>query len=212
MSVFTASSLGFELKFNGPSSSEEYNQKAGVRPSGVEAVLEDAVYNEIYRGTLPDWQDAFAVKVKELTGEDRQVNAEQTSAAQKRADAAAAKAGKASSPVKPILETVKSYVDRVRASLTDEEKKTLAKVAQDVADTITIDPSPSQRSGGSIKKDLIEKANSILGLDVDAIEAKVSKYLEKVSFDLLRDADGKPDRDSLARLVGRYVDAITAEV
>src|SRR5437660_12881398 len=64
---YETNSLGYKLKFNGPSTVEEYDQAAGR----VGACLEDAIDNTIYRSTLPEWQGSFAKKLTEITGTQR---------------------------------------------------------------------------------------------------------------------------------------------
>jgi hypothetical protein len=55
----------------------------------------------------------------------------------------------------------------------------------------------------------LEKADSMLALDDEALEAKVSKLLATVEgFDLTRDGDGRPTRDSLAALVKTFVESV----
>ena len=204
---YKTSSIGFDLSFSGPETIDDYNLKAGVRASGLPAVLEDAVGAEIVWGTLPEWQSAFAdALAKQDPSFVREINAEAT---------AKAKAAAKSEDAKPkavVYETVSKSVKRYLAGKSDEEKAALATLAQAVADTIVIDPSPSKRSG-KIKADYIAKADSILTLDEDAIEAKVEKLLSVVpTYELAREDDGKPNRDSLARMIGAYTDAMVAGV
>lgn len=207
MTSFKTSSIGFDLKFNGPSTAEEYNVKAGPRVSGLDAVLEDAVGAEIAWSVLPEWQSAFADALAKADPVfTREVNADATAKAK-----AAAKSEDAKSKA-VVYETVSKSVKRYLAGKTDEEKATLAALAQTVADGITIDPSPSKRSG-KIKGDLVAKADSILTLTDDDIEAKVEKLLSVVpNYELVREDNGMPNRDSLARMIGAYSDAMLAGV
>jgi hypothetical protein len=196
---YKTSSCGYDLEFKGPESVDEYDQKAGK----VGATLNDAVRGLIAWDTLPEWMEAWAKKLAELTGITRGVD-----------DAATAKAkARAKTPdsVKPVPEKAKGYSDRVTAAVKAGQGangvtyEQLQAAAQEVANSITIDPAPSQRTGQP-KKDLLEKADNILTRDPDAIEASVTKFLDAVSYDLEREADGKPNRESLARLVGKYLD------
>lgn len=197
--VYETNSLGFPLKFKGPATVEEYDRIAGK----VGACLEDAVDNTIYRSTLPEFQDEFAKKVAALTGQARKVNTDATAAAKARS--------KNPDKVKDIQETVKSFVQRTTASMSETDKKALAAMAQEVADTIVVDPSPSKRAAG-LSKDLRSKAESLLTLPTDQLEAKVTKYLDKVSgFELERDEQNKPTVESLGRLIGQYLDVLLAE-
>lgn len=55
-------------------------------------------------------------------------------------------------------------------------------------------------------KTCCQKADSLLTLPADQLQAKVDKYLGAVrGFQIETDENGKPDRVSLARLVGRYL-------
>lgn len=196
MAKYTTRSIGFPLTFNGPDTVEDYDRAAGKTGS----CLSDAVENTIYRGTLPEWQDAFAKKVAELTGTTRGVNADATEAARKRS--------KTPDKVKDILETVTTYVNRVTADMSEEDKKSLAALAQEVADGVVVDPSPSKRQAG-VPKEYKAKAESLLTLPTDQLEAKITAWGEKYdSIDvsnLERDEAGKPTVDSLGRLVGQVM-------
>lgn len=196
MSKYQTNSIGFELSFEGPSTVEEYDKAAGK----VGLCLEDAVENTIYRGTLPKWHKAFAVKVEELTGVKREVNTKATDEAKARS--------KTPDKVADIMETVPRYVKRAIASMSDEDKKALAVIAQEVADGISVDPAPSERQRG-IPKDLLAKADSVLTGTEDEIEAKVTRWSEMVpNFELERDEANKPTRESLAMLAGEVLKAM----
>lgn len=194
---YEANSCGFKPAFNGPATVEEYDAKGGPN-----ACLEDAVYNTIWRDTLPEWQAAFTPKLEELTGVKREVNASATEAAKKRA--------KNPDNVSPILETFKAFAARAVAAYAGDDAEKLAELellAQEVADGIEVDPSPNVRVS-TINKGHLAKADEILGRSDDKIEATVSKLLDVVSdFELARDDEGKPERNSLARLVGRFMQA-----
>lgn len=196
MAKYTTRSIGFPLVFNGPDTVEDYDRAAGK----VGSCLQDAVENTIYRGTLPEWQDAFAKKVAELTGTTRGVNAEATAAAKARS--------KTPEKVKDVLETVTTYVNRATANMSDEDKTALAKLAQEVADSVMVDPSPSKRQAG-VPKEYKAKAESLLTLPTDQLEAKITAWGEKYDSvdvsNLERDEAGKPTVDSLGRLVGQVM-------
>ena len=79
--VYETNSLGYKLSFNGPKSSKITIRKLVV----VGACLEDACDNTIYRGTLPEWQDAFASAVEEKLKEKRGTDTAATERAKSRA-------------------------------------------------------------------------------------------------------------------------------
>lgn len=193
--LYTTSSLGYELKFRGPDSVEAYDAKAGARQSGRSACLEDAVENEIYRGTLPEWQDKFAAEILGITGVERAENTDATAKARARA-----KTPEAAAKVKPVLETVKTYHNRAVANATDEQKAELKATAQAIADSIEVDPSASERKGG-IAKAYTDKAKALLDGDADELEKKIAKWRDSFDLeDVERGDDGRPTIASLARL------------
>lgn len=195
---YETNSLGYKLKFNGPAAVEEYDQAAGR----VGACLEDACDNTIYRGTLPEWQAAWAKRLEEMTGIKRGIDQAATDRARARS--------KKPDEVADVPEKVKAFDARVKASMSDADKAALNSVAQEVADSIVIDPSPAKRQAGP-GKDLLVKADSWLTLPEDQLETKINKAREAVpGYDLEMDENDKPDRVSLARLIGKYLDELLA--
>lgn len=196
--VYETNSLGFKLKFDGPQTVEDYDRIGGK----VGVCLEDAAYSTLFHHTLDEWRDAFAKKVEEMTGVKRLVNDEATANAKKKS--------KTPDKVKDVLETEKVYLNRVTANMSDEDKAALATLAQEVADTTPIDPSPSKRQGG-IPKDCRVKAESLLTLPPDALEAKITQWGEAYATvdvtSIERGEDGRPTVDGLARMVKEILDA-----
>lgn len=196
IATYKTNSLGYPLVLKGPNSAEVYDRRAGK----VGATLESAVENDIYRGALPEWQDAFATHLESLTGEKRQVNQKATADAKARS--------KNPEKVKDVLETVRVFHNRIKTALSDEDKKALAAKAQEIADAIYVDPSPSKRAAG-LEKGYREKAEGFLTLPDDQLEAKITKFLGVVEgFDLQRDEEGKPTVESLGQLIKQYVEAM----
>lgn len=199
---YETSSNGISFKVPGPSTVEEYDAKAGKEGS----CLSDAVASEIWRGTLPAWQKAFSPKLAELTGVDRLVDEVKT--------AAAKAAAKNPENVSDVLEKFSSFCKRALGSFYsgkegEELKAAQAEVqvlAQAVAETTPVDPSPSSRESGASKA-AKDKADSILAEDDDVIEAKVAK-IQAVVPDVVIDRDaesGKPTRDSLAKAIDAWM-------
>lgn len=195
--TYDTSSVGYDLVFNGPATAEEYDKAAGR----VNASVEDAVSNTIYRATLPKWQKAFVEVLAALTGVTRDVDAAATAKA-----VARSKEGKADE----VLEKATKYIERASSIYAGDDKDKLAELAaaaQTCADSIPVDPSASVRQGG-INKGWLAKAEDILGRDEDAQEATIAKLLSVVpDYVLDRDEDGKAEKTSLARLVGKFVAA-----
>lgn len=198
VNTYETKSLEFNLKFPGPESVEEYDRMGGK--AGV--CLEDAVYSTLYHHTLDEWRDTFAKKVEELTGVKRLVNEEATAKAKERA--------KDGAKVKDVLESEKVYIARVTATMSDEDKATLQALAQEIANSTPIDPSPSKRQGG-ISKEYKAKAESLLTLDAAALDARISSWTEKFPnidvTDIERGEDGKPTVDALARKIKEIADS-----
>ena len=196
--TYDTSSVGYDLVFNGPATAEEYDKAAGR----VNASVEDAVSNTIYRATLPKWQKAFVEVLTALTGVKREVDAIATAKAVARA--------KDGAKTEDVLEKATKYIERASSIYAGDDKDKLAELAtaaQSCADSIPVDPSASVRQGG-INKGWLAKAEDILGRDEDAQEATIAKLLSVVpDYVLDRDEDGKAEKTSLARLVGKFVAA-----
>lgn len=199
MKQYPTSSAGFDLVFNGPSTAEEYDAKAGR----VGAAVEDASTNTIYRSTLPKWQKAFVAALVALTSVERLVDSAATEKAKARA--------KAGVEVSDVLEKNTTYINRATAQYAGDDKDKLAelaKLAQDVANDIEVDPSATVRTPG-VDKGSLAKAEDILSRDEDSMETTVSKLLAGVPDYVLErnDDDNKPEKNSLARLVSKFVAA-----
>lgn len=213
MDKYKTSSIGYELfvPIHKCNTEETYNSLAGPRSNGLSAVLDDAIGALIAWDWLPSWQDKFAAKLEQLfpathaTPFIREINVKATEAA-----VAAAKSPEAKAKAK-VYETITKSVRRFRASLTPEADAESAVLAQEIADSLPADPSPSQRSG-KIKADLTIKADGWLLLTADELEAKIELLRTKVpNYELISEDDGKPNRDSLARMIGAYLDVKAAE-
>lgn len=194
VATYETNSLGFKLKFKGPGTVEEYDRIAGK----LGQCLEDGIDNVIYRSTLPDWQDKFGEYLEGIYGK-RQVNQVGTDAAKARS--------KTPDKVADIMETWKRFKNRVLAGASEADLAELAIKAQEIADGISVDPSPGKQRGG-VRKDLREKAQSILTLPLDQLETKITALLDEVpGYDLERDSDNdnRPTEESLARLVGEIM-------
>lgn len=191
-------SCGYDLSFSGPATAEQYDIDA--KEQG--ACVADAIAYVVPRSTLPAWQEAFTPKLEAFTGVTRGVDTEATAKAKARA--------KSPDKVEDVPEKFKAFNLRATAGLSDEQKAQLAVIAQEVADTIAIDVAPSARGGSrGPAKDLLAKADSVLALSDDEIEAKITKWnglLEK-EFPLERDENGRPTRESLAYMAGEVLKA-----
>ena len=191
---FETSSAGYDISFDAPNTVEEYDSK-----SEPGQCLRDAIAETVNRATILDWQKEFAKVLAERTGIPREIDQKATAAVK----------AKAKNPdnTRDILERFSSYNKKVNDQYTngDNAKRTeLETWAQEVADRVIVDPA-RQRVGTIAKGDLV-KAEDVLSGTPESIEEKVQKYLNVVGdFDLTRDDSGLPEKQSLARLIGKYV-------
>lgn len=194
---FETSSAGYDLAFNAPNSVEEYDKL-----SDAGQCLKDAIADTINRATILTWQSEFAKVLAERTGISREIDQKATAAVKEKA--------KNPETARDIPERFTTYNKRVNeqyANGDDAKRGDLETWAQEVADRVTFDPA-RQRTGTIAKGDLT-KAEDILSGTPESIDAKVSKYLQLVpDFNLVRDDNGLPEKQSLARLVGKYVEAL----
>jgi hypothetical protein len=202
MKSYETSSCGYTLKFNGPASVEDYDSKAN-RPG---ACLDDACKKTINTRTAVDWQEAFASLLAERTGIPRKVDDEATARAKSRS--------RNPNGVTPVNERLSAYNTRVISEWAngDQVKRAaLQEWAQEIADKIEIDPSPpvtakTSPAPAAGKSGDLAKANEILSHDYGYIEERVKLMLSEVAdYVLVRDDKGKPDPQSLARLLNRYI-------
>jgi hypothetical protein len=201
MKSYATSSCGYTLKFNGPDTVADYDSKGGEG-----ACLKDACQKTINTRTAVDWQEAFASILAQRTGIPRKVDESATERVKAKS--------KNPNSVTPINERISAYNTRVIAEWAngDQEKRAqLQAWAQETADAMEVDPSPPAAKPASEKAPAtkggdLAKANEILSHDSAYIEERVSFMLSDVpDYVLVRDAEGKPDAQSLARLLNRYI-------
>ena len=154
---------------------------------------------------MPEWHEKCLPVLEAAFGAEvpRLVNEKATASAKARA--------KDATKVDPVMESYPNYSERVKAFLVAAKRETewneYDREAKALAAATPVDASPAARSKGP-NKEFIAKADDILSRADDAIEATVTKLLTAVDgFELQRDEAGKPDRTSLARLVGAYMNA-----
>lgn len=192
---YKTSTLGIDILVPVISNVDAYNQRAG----SPTAVIDDANDALVRWNTLPEIQDKFAEELEKVSGVTRAVDADATAKAKARA--------KDGGNVKDVKEKPKAYWLRVKAASSDSQIAEYENLCRQIALSTPADPAPSQRQKG-IPKDLLAKADSLLALDDTSLEAKVEKYLAIVEFDVARDDQGRPTRESLAQLVGKVLEAM----
>jgi len=188
-----------DLPFPGHTDAEEFDREAGE----AGACVEEADASLVYRSTLPAFHKAFTPTVESLSSIKRGVNTEATERAKARS--------KTPDKVEDVPESFITYANRVKAQVSEADWKALDAAARELSAQTKVDASPSARQAGP-GKDLLAKADSLLTLPADQLAAKVDKYQGAVEgFELTTDESGKPDRASLARLVGKYLEYLLAQ-
>lgn len=138
MQRIAVSSLGFDLTKEVPSSADEYNALA---PKRENAVLEDAINNTLYRGTLAEFRGTFLEALGTLTGVERAV----------------VKAESAPDADDAVYESEGKWYKRILASVNGTVPADWVALAQQHMDKAGFDPATKERSsdGPTIgKKDL----------------------------------------------------------
>lgn len=187
-----------DVEFQGHLSVDERDTEAGDPGS----TLRDADKSDCYRSTLPEAHEKFRETLIKMSGVQPVVNEVATALAKKRA--------KDATKVKDIEETFVSLATRAKAALVvdDAGKATWAeidKAFRAIAFATPIDASPGRQGGGAGKAN-VAKAEDILSRSADAIEAAVEKLMAaEPTYDLARDESGKPEVNSLAKLVQIYM-------
>jgi hypothetical protein len=199
MKSYETHSCGYRLKFNGPETVEAYEEIGGAG-----TCLRDAVRLAINAETLPAWQEAFAAVLEERTRIPREIDQEATSQLQARS--------RTPETVKPVNERVKPYTKRVLAIWVNGDKSKQAQLqqwAQETADTISIIPAPLETEPVKlppISKTELAKATEILGHEPAYIEERINLMLSDIpDYPLARNLEGKPEPESLARLINRWL-------
>lgn len=192
------------LNFPGHATAEDFDREAGK----VGECVDEADSSVAYRSTLPEFHEKFTPILEKMSGLTRGVNQTATDKAKSRA--------KDPSKIKDIPASFIDFANQVKATLNkdmednkDSDKwKLIDQAARECAATVKIDASPSSRQAG-VPKEYKAKAESLLTLPTDQLEAKITAWGEKYdSIDvsnLERDEAGKPTVESLGRLVGQVM-------
>jgi hypothetical protein len=187
MNTYETRSCGYPLTFQGPSTIEEYDAKVG-KPGSA---LEHACLHTIHTRTLPEWQEKFAALLQERTGIARQIESEATETR------------------KAIPERVLAFNRRIIAQWGNgnDKQALLQQWAQETADQMVVTPAPmpEEKTPPPSRADLM-KAQEILARDPALVAEKVQLMLKEVpGFRLARDAEGRPDVQSFAHLLNRFI-------
>ena len=197
MPTITVSTGPFKkLDFIGHADAAAYDTQAGK----VGACVEEADRSDIYRSLLPEFHEkVFPILTKLAPGVARGVNAKATEAAKAKAKDAAR--------VEDVLEGFVTFANRVKAGVDEATWKEIETEVAALAAKTEADSSPSSRQKGPDKGSLA-KATEILGRTTDKIEEAVTKLSDVVpGFALERDAEGVPEKNSLARMIMAWQEA-----
>lgn len=189
------------LSFIGHATAEDYDREAGE----VGACVEDADASVLYRATLnPEFHDKFTPILQEMSGLERPVNEKATAAAKARS--------KTPDKVKDVPASFVDFANKVKESVDAEMWTTIEAKAREVAASMRIDASPSQRVG-TVSAEYKAKAQS--WLDTGDFEGKITTYAEQYDLDaqsVERDDSGKPTVDSLGRFIKQVHNARMKEL
>lgn len=187
------------LEFRGHDSIEQYDAEAGY-PG---AALETADRFHVHRETMGRFDQEMTPVIERITGIKRECD--------ERLTAKRRKASPNPERISPIRERFLSYLLRVDALATEEQKAEVKREALRLSRSLQISTAPAERKA-PLEQRFYERADSILSADLETIDSKVSRWQSLVpDFELARDNDGKPIRDNLARLLQRYEAAQWAE-
>jgi hypothetical protein len=160
-------SLGVSVLLNVPSSIEEYNTLAN-RPN-VNAVLDDATDNVVYRSSLAEFREKFCEELEKETGIARKREPALDKAGNPKLD-------EQKNPVLNFAETEADYLKRVLVEKGYDDAGPFQALADVVASTITFDPSVRERSAtAKIAKTYLEAADKIISMGADAVARAVAK-------------------------------------
>lgn len=185
------------LSFIGHATAEDFDRDAGE----AGACVDEADASTAYRSTLPDFHDKFTETLQQMSGMTRGVNEKATANAKAKS--------KTPDKVKDIPASFVDFANSVKASVDEATWAAIDAKAREVAGTIRIDASPSQRVG-AVSAEYKAKAQS--WLDTGVYEDKITQYAEKFDLDaqaVERDDNGKPTVDSLGRFVKQVHNATT---
>lgn len=183
-------SLGFNLTKEVPSTIEEYNALA---PKRENAVLEDAIRNTLYRGTLAEFRGNVLEKLGKLTGVDRLV-------------------------IKPaateddndVYESEGKWFKRIMAAkgITKNEDLPVewSAIAQECMDAAAFDPSAKERSsdGPVISKKDLAFAEELFKRGIEQVRVVATQLTAKLGREVILGDDEAANKKTMARALADY--------
>lgn len=173
-------------------SESAYDKEAGY--SG--AMAEDAHRWHVHRSTINLFYADFIPKVEILTGIPRRVDEKKT--LRKKSDS------QNPDRISPIYESYTNYLTRIFPETTEALREEILSLALSLSQTFKVNVAPAERNS-PVDICYYKRADSVLEQPLDIINQKISKLLQSVpNFQLARESNEKPQRDSLARLYQQY--------
>jgi hypothetical protein len=199
-------SLGVSVLLSVPSSIEEYDQLA----KRVNATLDDAIDNVVYRSALADFRESFCAEVEKETGIARKRETVLDKDNNPKKD-------ESGNTVTKYSETEGDYLKRVCSEKNYDDAGPFQALADVVASTITFDPSVREKKEGSAKvaKTYLEAADKIIGMGAEAVDrarTKLANYLgrELASIGADRDSIGAAIKAKQDKQRQEEINALTA--
>lgn len=193
----------FHLEFQGHDSEASYDAEAGY-PG---AMREFAHRWHIHRDTINRFDEAFSPWLEKASGIPRKIDDELTA----RRKTYAVNPNK----VTPLVERPTKYWNRVIATLKGRGETKLIEEIKEAAlflsKTLKVAVAPAA-TPRPVAPMFFKRADSLLCLDLDTLNGRISRFQALVpDFELARDQEGKPVRESLARLLQKFSDATLAQ-
>lgn len=187
MQRISVSSLGFDLTKEVPSDVTEYNALA---PKRENAVLEDAINNTLYRGTLAEFRSKFLEELGTLTGVERAV----------------VKPESAPDADDATYESEGKWYKRILASVNGTVPANWIVLAQRIMDESSFDPSAKERSsdGPAIGKKDLAFAEELFKRGVDKVTEVVKQLSVKLGREIVLGDDLVAAKKIVARALADY--------
>lgn len=185
------------LEFLGHPNVEAYDREAGI-PG---ACLETALRYIVNSYTVHRFDKQFSDWLFSHTGIPRGINQKLTQIEQAR--------GRAYN--KPIPESFQKYLIRVMAKVTPEMKEEIQREALAQSREFKVSVAPANRLS-PLEPKFLKRATSVLTQELSEIDDRVSEMLAIVGeYPVTRDPDGKPELESMARLMQHVHNTLLAQ-
>lgn len=176
------------------------DQASFDKEAGYPGAMFEAAHRYFAHGfTLAEFHKKFIPKIEELSGIARRID-------EKKFDR---KKSQSPNPDKlsPVYESYTSYLTWLWPQLTNEQRLVYSELALSESREFRINVAPAETKS-PIDICYYKRADSILEQEVDVIKSKLPKYIQLVpNYEIAFEDSGKPNRDSLARLLQKFEDA-----